>query len=740
MCFCESCVFAGSVCRKRVMSRWLKSVNNILETLDDQAENVVPAEGAAAVRGLTNLLRVGPRDSDDEDDSYYESQDESDQEDDESVNDTNLPSQGEALLARELSMGDGASDESNLFDMSNEISDESDAAKEEKGSKRKFKEPSQQTTSSELQMGPTNATNVILTDTRKSREGTPSRYEANNDIDQDGTNASTGKKPSVEAVTTNIKESAPPNVPLPKAPSSGRSSSRPAAPPSGNTALKRAQSEISRLQKQLVQATARAEAAEKELHAQHDELEAAAERLKADQVRRVKEEEEAWEDAQWELEQQAAKYKQAMQVQQEEYEKKLAQAQLRLQQVEAHRKQEGGNLSEEVQQAIARERDALERAEDLANTLSILEQEKKRSEQRQVELETQVATLQATVERATLSEQKLEAEMDALKEIHQRQLNQRQEREFQLEQSLAQLSAALAMEKQRNPVSLERQTNLKGDDDEYKKKVRELSEELAVCKGQLDWSNQRCEALQNELQVLSQERLVEAEQARERQESFDAEMARVHAELNRLKSGKDIERDLIKETSPNIAPPTVDDAVLRASKEQMKDLSDQLLRQQSLVDKSKSEILALKGRLQSALQRAEAAEQEVRQSQGHTNDVEHGTTGLNRVNHSWSTMGQNTRRRKRGGRTMRSALGIRASGSPFVTQVAHTIDSVDLWMLETGLILKQEPMARLGLLAYALLLHFWCFALVCFHAVESEHGDLGALTSHRTVISPHSLT
>ena len=60
-------------------------------------------------------------------------------------------------------------------------------------------------------------------------------------------------------------------------------------------------------------------------------------------------------------------------------------------------------------------------------------------------------------------------------------------------------------------------------------------------------------------------------------------------------------------------------------------------------------------------------------------------------------------------------------------------------MLETGLILKQEPMARLGLLAYALLLHFWCFALVCFHTVESEHGDLDALTSHRTVISPHSL-
>ena len=88
---------------------------------------------------------------------------------------------------------------------------------------------------------------------------------------------------------------------------------------------------------------------------------------------------------------------------------------------------------------------------------------------------------------------------------------------------------------------------------------------------------------------------------------------------------------------------------------------------------------------------------------------------------------------------MRSALGIRASSSPLTMQIVQTVDALDLWILETGLILKQEPLARLGLLAYAIILHLWCFGLVVFHTVQAEHGDLDALTAHRIVPSAHSV-
>ena len=86
---------------------------------------------------------------------------------------------------------------------------------------------------------------------------------------------------------------------------------------------------------------------------------------------------------------------------------------------------------------------------------------------------------------------------------------------------------------------------------------------------------------------------------------------------------------------------------------------------------------------------------------------------------------------------MRSALGIRASASPVMVQIVQTVDAVDLWMLETGLVLKQEPLARLGLLAYTVLLHLWCFGLVFFHTVQAEEGDLN--TIRRAVPGPHAL-
>ena len=181
----------------------------------------------------------------------------------------------------------------------------------------------------------------------------------------------------------------------------------------------------------------------------------------------------------------------------------------------------------------------------------------------------------------------------------------------------------------------------------------------------------------------------------------------------------------------------VDDVALRKSQAQVKDLSDQLLRQQSTLDSSRADVLALKGRLQAALQRVDTAEQEAQRNQAAVLDVEHGSNGSSAS--SWATMGRGARRRKRGGRTMRSALGIRASASPLTVQLVQTIDAVDLWLLETSLILKQEPLARLGLLVYSVILHLWCFGLVVFHTVQAEHGDLDALRAHRVVPGAHSL-
>jgi len=168
---------------------------------------------------------------------------------------------------------------------------------------------------------------------------------------------------------------------------------------------------------------------------------------------------------------------------------------------------------------------------------------------------------------------------------------------------------------------------------------------------------------------------------------------------------------------------------LNTAKTQLASLSDQLMRQQGTAEAAKSEVLALKGRLQVAIERAEAAERQ----QYATSEIELGAS-------SSYTGSKARRRRVKGGsarfgslpsRSIRGAVGLHVpQRGGALRQIGVTIDAVDTWMLETGNILRHEPLARLGFFLYMTVVHLWCFGLVFFHTVESEHGDLGQLTDH----------
>jgi hypothetical protein len=100
---------------------------------------------------------------------------------------------------------------------------------------------------------------------------------------------------------------------------------------------------------------------------------------------------------------------------------------------------------------------------------------------------------------------------------------------------------------------------------------------------------------------------------------------------------------------------------------------------------------------------------------------------------------QNLRRIKKS-TSMRSALGCGSTvRGTVMDQLAKTVDGLDQWLAETGTILKREPLARAAFIVYIVILHLWCFALVSFHAVESEHGDLATLTQRKGAFHPDSL-
>jgi hypothetical protein len=512
------------------------------------------------------------------------------------------------------------------------------------------------------------------------------------------------------------------------APRTMPSTTTPPQPPA-HTALKRAaqQEHMARLTKQLQQVTVRAQVAEREVAAQHAELEAAAQRLQEDRELAAEEQEDLLEDHAEEMQTVKQTYEERLAQQQKDYEQRLVEANAQVKQVQAQRRREGGDLTSELQEGLDREREALQQVAELNELAAELEDKVETFQQQESDWQTQVASLQGTLHETTSRERKLEEQMDALKESHQKQLAQRQEREGQLEQNIAHLSAALSRQKEEWTDARARSSSTAPAGEDYKAKYQVAAEELVTCRGQLDWANQRSEALQSEISTLSAERLAEVEQVQGRQRHHDARVGQLQREIARL------------ETALAVATPSDDvskmnKSKLTASQQQVQSLSDQLMRQQNLSETSKSEVLALKGRLQAALSRAENAEQEAAAATSHHQHDSLELQAQSGNTSGWGTSVNANRRRKRGGRTMRSALGVRAS-SPIMLQVVQTVDALDLWMLETGNIFKQEPMARLGLLFYTLLLHAWCFGLIFFHAVESEHSDLGSLTARRAVLS-----
>jgi len=258
----------------------------------------------------------------------------------------------------------------------------------------------------------------------------------------------------------------------------------------------------------------------------------------------------------------------------------------------------------------------------------------------------------------------------------------------------------------------------------YKEQCDLATEELETVRTHLLTANERCRALEFQLQDLARERDTEAAQHQQMLREYDARLE----EAQNRHSGHHSSSVAAGQNSGGEEQDQLQ-RELQSAQAQIASLSDQLMRQQGLAESSKSEVLALKGRLQVAIQRAEAAEQQSTAAA----EIEMGTP--------YSNAKSTTRRRRiKGGsskarfsslpsHSIRGAVGLNA-GNSTLSQIGATIDAVDTWMLETGSILRHEPLARLGFFLYMTVVHLWCFGLVFFHTVESEHGDLGQLTDH----------
>ena len=566
--------------------------------------------------------------------------------------------------------------------------------------------------------------------------------------------------------TVEIKPSAPQSIPLP--PVSGQSSTvmTETPPVSGNihsnllhnnstsNAMivsfqkdlkkykiehKKHKGEIQSLRKHVLQLNTELENAETEVIAQREELTRAAERMEKDRVKHNEEREDLMDEHDEELEQQKEQYEQQLAEQKDQYEDQLEELEERLATMEEKRTQEGGDWTKELEDAVEREREVIKKLSETKSDNMTMKSSLSKLQSQQTVLQTKLDNLTQSLQAANDRERQAEDKLDAAQSAHTRQLGMRQSREIELERTIADLGAALnvARQKEKNAlfeIKVAKKTEMSTND---KEKFETAMDELESLRAQCLIETQQSFALKAELEEISRERSEEAMEALAIQRQHDRELVDLRTQVKRLQQS-----NKSNTTGAVAVDVNTSDAVMTMVKEaekyqqQLTELSDQLFKQQRNFENSKHEILALKGRVSAEQARAENAETALNVSQSNSFfvDVDSGS--------GMAYGGAKLRRRVKGGRgdqfhTTNRARSIRSSldlGPGRVSEnmetVAVTIDAVDSFVLDTGTVLRQEPLARMFFLFYLCILHLWTFCLVIFHAhsYEQVHGDLGNLS------------
>ena len=720
------------------MSRWLKSVNNVLEKLDDQVQT---ADAAAFTRRIGQRIITGQAGS--SDDEEYESYD-----DDESYEEDVDEQEGlgeEEIRAEEQGIQEDTPPEPAEISVDEVAVDSKDTSAEHITEEMKQTKDSVKV-SADIASAP-------LADAPSAAEESSVQ-----NIQQSSLEPIEKKKKSFPRPPPS--SSSQPNSPpssvssLPRSTPTQWKQATP-QPPRSNTSHSSAtkteklrQQKYKQQEKQLQELQKELQTAREELKAQHVELQSAAERMEHDRELHQEELADMLEEQEEELQQLQAGFEQQMQEQTALHKQEMKELRDRLQKEEHKRLQEGGDWTKELEDTLERERNLMQELSDYKSKTTQLEGQVSKLTTQQEALQKKVAALSSTAKEATERERTAEEKLDAAVQQHKRQLLQRQDRETELERTIAELSAALTRAQQ-SQKTLAAATSAAGGEStgegsDFKSKYQAAAEDLETTKTQLALANQQCATLQNELQEISNERAAEASAARERQREYDQRTMDLNSQVLRLEAmARENERDKAssdEHAAPDAASnPRVQKLTreLEQTRRQLSSTSEQLLRQKGLANSAKTEIVTLKGRLESASLRAEAAENALASNStlGNQSRLYEASGG--------AAYGTPSRRRRRGGRysqlpsrTLLSTFGMQISHGSVAEQIATTIDAMDTWMLETGNIMRHEPLARLGFALYLVMVHLWCFGLVFFHAVQSEHADLGNIGHRAAGVKP----
>lgn len=719
------------------MSRWLKNVNALLENLDNQVEETVEehrfnrtldataaADGEGGVvgdalsgeaQGVEDILakRGLLSEEDDDDEIIYDnvavgadvvdeqSAISDDKNETPSNTDDKLQSDGVVEEANFPVAADGEESKSNVKDESIEVekvsqSDDADAVDSSSG-----------------------------------------------DVEESQPHPEVSSKSTKKSDTENAKQQPP------SAPSSANVAVGAVAPNSNNTSTINAASmkELRKLRRHVLQLNADLESSEREIEAQRQELDRAASRMERDRSRHKQEKESHDASHKAEIAALTAAHERALQQLKDSNETSMQDMEARVARAEQQRAKEGGERDAELADALERERGAIA-------TASRLQEEKSTIDERIATLTTEISRLETRLEHATSQmelaserERNAEEQLDKALTLHAKQLGVRQKRESELEQTVADLGAALVVAKNKVEAGMKagitNTTNetISSEDEDLKARLQDSEDEIETLRAQLSLERQRCSTLHSELQDLSKEQADELSGAHARQRQYERKISDLTTTVAKLESSrrsmrsnvnnslKDI--DLSDErygSSTDLQHPGDEKKESDHLKKQIASLSEKIFEQQSKIDHSRAEISTMKNRLQAAVRRADAAEKSLEDANQRLIMMDAPSNAGIALSSTDEEMGKPRRRRnptRRGFQrssqveSIRSALGLhhgRVPAGGCQEGMAQLLDTVDTISIDLGGHFRHSPISRLAFIAYLAILHMWAFFLIVYHA------------------------
>uniref|UniRef100_A0A448Z5I5 Golgin-84 n=1 Tax=Pseudo-nitzschia multistriata TaxID=183589 RepID=A0A448Z5I5_9STRA len=501
--------------------------------------------------------------------------------------------------------------------------------------------------------------------------------------------------------------------------------------------LAQAQKEARILRRHVVSLNEQLETAESELQAQRKELERAGERMEKDRIR-LKQEKDAFQkrNAQ-ETELLKSQHEKTLKEQQARFEEQLERYRGKLSEEEKRRKQQGGDWDKEMSNAIEREQEMRQTLNALEDEKAVLLSQISTLQGQQAVLGSRLESLTEAADNAMERERDAENRLDVALNQHARQITQRQARESELERTVQELNAALVVSSQ-GKVDEETPSRVGGNDSLLEARISALEMDLQAANSNLAIEREQSETLQIQLRSFTNETTHEATMVHAKEIQYDRKIADMSLTITKLEA-EVREYEKVNSQDPNPSAGSFNDAELS---NRIKVLSEEVVRLRDKIANHNSESLAMKNRLKVAVDRSKKLEDELliyRNSPGADGD-------------RYDSMEQNLKpgiysKRRHGAQangSIRNAMLLNSSRGDRAEKIGQVVDQIDSFAASTGKYLRRNPLARAGFIFYLILMHLWTFVLLFFHAHSFDtipnSSDIGHL-SHgpQAVMQQHEL-